>query len=137
MRGTAVALATAFAALGITSSASAAPTIATTLTVQPSVLVFGPTTLRVPLEFRGRLTQRGNGASIAGQQVKITIGNGLITVCKPTTDAVGGFVCPGDLANILASVLQLGWDASYAGNATFQSSKAHAPAINVNQVPVL
>ncbi|WP_320669929.1 hypothetical protein [Patulibacter defluvii] len=135
-RGIAVALATAFAAAGVTSTASAAP-VATTFKLQPSVLVFGPSTLKIPLEFRGTLTERGTGAPVVGRQVKITIGQGIVTVCKTQTDHVGGFVCHGDLLNILASVLQVGWDASWGGDATYAPATGHAPAINVNQEPIL
>ena len=99
-------------------------TVATSLTASP--LLFGG--------ISARLTRTDNGQPIAGQTIVFTAGGA--TLCTATTDANGTASCNSLLA-LLTAVLNLGYNATFAGNGAYLPSSAHGKLIDLTIGPLV
>jgi hypothetical protein len=95
----------------------------TTLVANPSVVKLSG--LKLYLTLSARLTSNGSG--VAGQTVNFSAGNKA--VCSAVTNANGDAACGGLIPGTLASVLALGYTASFGGDAVYAPSSDHGPLI--------
>ncbi|MFD6225403.1 IPT/TIG domain-containing protein [Streptomyces sp. NPDC060232] len=99
----------------------------TRLTATPAIVQIFP-----PHPYAGiltaTLTDLDTGQPLAGQPVTFTTGS--TTLCTSVTDAQGVAVCPATLALPLI-ILNGGYTATYAGNASHQPATAHGAVITV------
>jgi hypothetical protein len=91
---------------------------ATTINADAAVVKLLP--LGLPLG-QLRITLSSGLGPVAGVPVVFTIGGA--TICTSTTDASGVATCNA-VSQLLTLVLNLGYKASFAGNANYQSSSA-------------
>jgi hypothetical protein len=96
-------------------------------------LVVDPVILRiVPLKItlgtaRARLTS--GGAPVAGQRIVFRTGGAF--VCSDTTNANGVATCTVSLGGLVASILNFGIDARFAGNDQWKPASAHNGLVQI------
>lgn len=105
-------------------------TTPTTLTAQGIVLHVGNPFPINPNVFTPKATLlKANGQPIPGQPIVFTAG--ASTLCTGTTDAAGLATCTNTAGGALAVITALGYQATYAGNATYDPALAKGPLIKV------
>ena len=104
----------------------------TRLVATPSVLQLGPG-LKLTLTFSARLTRTYDGAPVAGRT--ITFGS-TVFGCSAVTNANGVATC-GGLISSVGSLLTLGYEASFGGDADNFGSSARAGIIQVGGLRIL
>lgn len=104
--------------------------VATVLRAQPEILsVLGTPPLLVRVAVVDATLTTSTGQPIAGRTV--TFRAGSTPLCSATTDPTGRATCQYDIGGLLSSVLSLGYEADFAGDAMFAPSTVHAPLANV------
>ena len=106
--------------------------VATVLNAAPSIAQIIPG-LSINLKLSAQLTTT-TGVPLAFEHVIFTVGGGL--VCVGITDATGTASCS-ILAGVLQSVLDLGYQATFAGDGVLQPTTAHGPILVVLGIPIL
>jgi uncharacterized repeat protein (TIGR01451 family) len=101
-------------------------TVATQITADPAILEAGP---RVAVFFPNLTAHLSVGTTpLAGKTVVFSLPNGG-TICTGTTDSHGTATCAGAVQALLA--LQLGYVATFQGDATYGASSARGPLVRV------
>jgi hypothetical protein len=95
----------------------------TTLVANPSIVKLSG--LKLYLTLSARLMSSGSG--VAGRTVSFSAGNKA--VCSALTNANGDAACGGLIPGTLASVLGLGYTATFVGDSTYAASSAAGPLI--------
>jgi hypothetical protein len=95
----------------------------TTLVANPSIVKLSG--LKLYLTLSARLTSSGRG--LAGRTVNFSAGNKA--VCSAVTNANGDVACGGLIPGTLASVLGLGYTATFNGDAVYAPSSAAGPLV--------
>ena len=125
--GTGAMAASNYTFAGIGGTLHVAPMLVpTTLTAYPAIVQVLPLRVFFP-NLSARLTVTAGGAPVPGKTVSFRVGNA--GVCTAVTNANGVASCSGSVGGVLALILNLGFDAAYAGGAGHLPSNAHGPLI--------
>jgi hypothetical protein len=100
----------------------------TRLVAEPSVVRLDPQNFAVWLNLRATLTRYDNGAPIAGRTIVFAFPGDDPLVCQAVTNADGVASCGGHEA-VVNSVLQLGYQAKFAGDADYLATSDNGPLI--------
>ncbi|MGQ0701419.1 MAG: hypothetical protein ACT4PZ_24640 [Panacagrimonas sp.] len=115
------------------SSVSVAVGKRVTLTPKPVVLsALVGSLLQIQLKFEARLADGNNG--VPGKPIVFTAGG---QTCTGTTNAKGVATCKLTLRRLIASVLRLGYVASFAGDSTLPPISARGPIVQILGIKVL
>lgn len=100
----------------------------TALTAEPAVVKVVPGAKVYAPNLTARLTTLG-GAPVASKLVSFSVGGS--PVCSGTTNADGVATCAGSVDKTVAVLVNLGYDAAFAGDGPYRSSTGHGPIISV------
>jgi hypothetical protein len=104
----------------------------TALVAEPAVLRAVPGLQPSVGPLTARLTS--HGVPVAGRAVAMVVGTQ--PVCSAVTNGDGVATCDAGIAGLLATILQLGFDARFAGDTVYAPSNAHAPITRVGSLSV-
>ena len=125
--GTAAMAASNYSFAGVSGTLHVAPMlVATTLTAYPAVAQVLPLRVFFP-SLSARLTVTAGGAPVPGETISFRVGHAL--VCTAVTNANGVASCNGSVGGLLSLILNLGYDAAFAGDPGHLPSTAHGPLI--------
>ena len=102
--------------------------VATTLVAHPATIQVLLLRIYFP-NLSATLTAGSSATPLVGQPVTFTVGTSV--VCTAKTDTKGTATCSGSLSSILGTILNLGYNASYAGNSSYLPSASHGALIGL------